>query len=87
MKFNELVWSDLQRARSIHGPIRSKHEGIAVIEEEFLELREQVFFSKDKRKLLQELIQTAAMCQRMAEDIGLITEENVTGVLSEVGRG
>ena len=88
MKFSELVWSELQLARQKHGPITSKHEGIAVIEEEFLELREKVFFSKDQRGMLHELIQLAAMATRMAEDLNLVREENFTGLLSEEkGRG
>lgn len=88
MKFNELVWSELQIARAKHGPIRSKHEGIAVVEEEFLELRNEVFFSKNQRDMLHELVQLGAMCQRMAEDLQLLTAENVKGLLSETkGRG
>lgn len=88
MKFSELVWSELQIARSKHGPIRSKHEGLAVIEEEFLELREQVFFARNPRELLHELIQLGAMCERMAHDLNLVVEENFKGLLSDAkGRG
>lgn len=83
MKFQELVWSELQIARSEHRNIHSKHEGLAVIEEEFLELREAVYWQKDQRKILHELIQLSAMCARMAEDLDLIREELFSGLLSE----
>jgi hypothetical protein len=68
--FEDSVSAELNRAREKHAtPIRSKHEGLAILEEEFLEVREEVFHGKDPKKLMQELIQLAAMCQRMAEDI------------------
>jgi hypothetical protein len=45
-----LALEELQRATSLHGPMRSGHEGIAVIEEEFLELRSEVFLKHPNKK-------------------------------------
>lgn len=69
--FAGAVEAELLRARTKHPtPIHSIHEGIAVIEEEFLEAREEVFHGKHE-PLYRELVQLAAMCQRMAEDCNL----------------
>jgi hypothetical protein len=49
--------------------MRSGHEGLAVIEEEFLELRLEVFWGKDPAKLREEAVQLAAMALRFLCDI------------------
>lgn len=68
--FPELMATELGRARRKNSPFRTRHEGLAVIEEEFLELRAEVFRREPHReKLLEELVQVAAMCQRFAEDL------------------
>lgn len=70
--FQVLVENELARARSKHpGKQHSRHEGIAVLEEEFLEARTEVFTDGSNRALLDELVQVAAMAQRMAEDLEL----------------
>lgn len=63
---------ELVFARAKHSkPFNSKHEGIAIIREEYLEAENEVFHGRDKWKLRNELIQTAAMCVRMLEDLNL----------------
>jgi len=75
--FLELQADELARARRAHGAIRGPHEGVAVIEEEFLELRAEVFQREPHaKKLLDELIQVAAMCQRFAEDLLLVEPQS-----------
>lgn len=72
--FNKLVEIELEKARKGHPiPMHSVHEGIAVIEEEFIELRTEVFKKHTRRlALLEECVQIAAMCQRFAEDLSII---------------
>jgi hypothetical protein len=76
----EEVFKELERARTRFAPMHSAHEGIAVVEEEFLELREQVFgikwdkvadeydeFTTDKMRV--EAVQLAAMAVRFLVDV------------------
>lgn len=73
--FAQKVEMEVSRARKKHPAIHSFHEGYAVILEELDEVKEEVWKKSSKRKkknLLAELVQTAAMCQRMAEDCGLV---------------
>lgn len=76
--FQQAVQAELSRARSKHAPpIHSAHEGFAVILEEVDELKMSIWTDQHKRTpqhTLEELVQVAAMCQRMAEDLGLILE-------------
>lgn len=55
------IWHELERANAKFPLFNSKHEGLAIIEEEFLELRDEVFHGQ-MYKARQEAIQTAAMC-------------------------
>lgn len=64
--FAERVRVELAAAWSGHKPINSLHEGWAIILEEVDELYQQPGDAARK------LIQIAAMCQRTAEDLGLI---------------
>jgi len=76
-EFARRMREELASARECHEPIRSFNEGHAVILEEFLEFQECVFQHSsqcDPSRVLSELIRTAAMCQRTAEDCGLIKE-------------
>jgi hypothetical protein len=71
--FAGLVTEELTKARRKRGPIRSWHEGESVLREEFDEAVAEV--RRQHRRpdlLLKELVQVAAMCQRMAEDTGLV---------------
>lgn len=72
-KFSGRVAYELMFARAKHAkPMNSAHEGYAVLLEEVEEVKDEVFHGKDKQHLLEELIQVAAMAQRMAEDLKLI---------------
>jgi hypothetical protein len=66
------VQKELIRARSKHPrPQASAHEGISILREEFEEAEKEVFHGKDRSLLRAELIQVAAMAQRMIEDLRL----------------
>lgn len=64
------IGNELMRAQDRFGPMVSPHEGIAVIEEEFLELRKEVF-ERDGRAepAIIEAIQLAAMAARYVFDL------------------
>lgn len=64
--------NELQRAQSLHAPMHSAHEGLAIIEEEFEELKREVWkkeSKRDVRKMREEAIQLAAMGMRFAIDV------------------
>lgn len=66
------VLKELQRAHRKYSRFHSAHEGIAVIEEEFIELRAEVFRREKKRDyaaMEAEAIQLAAMSLRFMMDI------------------
>lgn len=66
---NEVV-KELVKAEEKHPSFRSEHEGIAIIEEEFLELRQAVFekyHTKEYQNI--EAIQLAAMAIRFICDL------------------
>ncbi len=68
----EMVGQELTIASSEFGPFKSRHEGIAIIEEEFLELREAVFWVNHPaviRDSQQEAIHLAAMAIRYLVDL------------------
>ena len=69
------VKRELAAARKTYNCLHSPHEGLAVIWEEFSELQECVFrrywVETEARR---ELVQIAAMCQRMAEDLQLLSD-------------
>jgi len=74
MNFNKLVVEELKRARKMHGPVNSIHEGYAVILEELDEVWDEVKKKTKERNLehlFKELIQVSAMAQKMAEDVVL----------------
>jgi len=58
---------EMLRAGAQFPPMRSAHEGIAVIEEEFMELREAVFWGRGDWKV--EAVQLAAMACRLLQDV------------------
>lgn len=71
-RFASMVLLELNRARALHGNLRSAHEGYAVILEELEEFKAEVFKrrqDRDVEQMVNELVQTAAMCQRLAEDV------------------
>jgi len=72
--FAGLVRDELAAARRNHAPLNSAHEAYAVILEELDEFRKEVWRRREVRvpkRMLGELVQTAAMCQRAAEDLEL----------------
>jgi len=78
--FQKQVRVELTSARKQHGNINSLHEGYAVILEELDEFKEEVWkrsAKRNKANMLKELIQIAAMAQRVAEDCGLAIHEEV----------
>ena len=69
MRFAELVEDELARSRSVHRPMVSPHEALSVIWEELEEFKAQVFrkpAARSPEQMLSELVQCAAMCQRVA---------------------
>jgi hypothetical protein len=67
--FQALVENELGRARSkFPRPQASRHEGLAVLEEEVHEVRTNVYTDAPNVQTLKELVQVAAMAQRMAEE-------------------
>lgn len=73
--FVDDVMIELQRARYKHpGKQHSAHEGYAVLLEEVDEVWDEVKKNskrRDRKKMYEELVQVAAMAQRMAEDLNL----------------
>jgi vacuolar-type H+-ATPase catalytic subunit A/Vma1 len=70
--FAELQSREIEAARAKHNPINSAHEGYSVILEELDEFWEEVRKKRslrDKKKMVSELVQIAAMAQRTAEDV------------------
>jgi hypothetical protein len=68
-EFSKLVEYSLHDARQQHPRIHSRHEGLAVIWEEFEELKQEIFKKEvDPHAIMSELSQISAMCQRVAED-------------------
>lgn len=77
--FQELVRVELEKARAKFGAQRVPHESLGVIREEYLEFECEVFAqTQDKVRMLAELVQIAAMCQRAAEDLSLLPTEAET---------
>jgi len=71
--FLKLVEEEIERSRKQHGNIHSAHEGLGVLEEEFWELKLEIFKKKhDKKAMLGELVQVAAMCAKIAQDMRLL---------------
>jgi NTP pyrophosphatase (non-canonical NTP hydrolase) len=70
--FPKMVAEELARARTLHPKkINSPHEGYAVLLEELEEVWEEIKKKRSERSyehLLDELVQVAAMAQRVAED-------------------
>ena len=67
--FNDVL-TELRRAQSKHGPMRSGHEGYAVIHEELDELWDEVKKRhQDNAAMYLEAKQTAAMAIRFMMDV------------------
>lgn len=73
--FRTLMTEKVKRSREKHEPIHSCHEGYAVILEELDEFKAWVWMrrsQRDKSEMLKELVDVAAACERVAEDLGLV---------------
>ncbi len=73
MSFLDMVRAEVERARSLHGPMNSLHEAYAVILEEVDELWDQCRLrtsERDPKAILDELVHIAAMACRTALDLG-----------------
>jgi hypothetical protein len=70
--YKKLVKDTLSEARKIHPTMKSFHEGLAIIMEEFEEFKAEIFKKQQsKLNIILELAQISAMCQRFAEDLRL----------------
>lgn len=70
--FRDLVKKAIKANRAVHPAIASPHEGLALIQEEVGELREEVekrLKKGDPFRFLNELTQIAALCEMFAEDV------------------
>ena len=74
--YQKFVEHTLSDARKDHGPMKSFHEGFAIIMEEFEEFKQEVFRKNiNKEAMLIELASVSAMCQRFAGDLLKTKEE------------
>lgn len=76
----ELVKKEYERAAETHPQLHSPHEGLAVIEDQFEDLKKQVFLPRYKRnptEMQKEAIQVAAMAIRFIIDCTL--NKNIFG--------
>ena len=81
--FLKLTNEEAIRARKLHGQIRSTHEGLGLLEEEFWEVKLEIFKKiTNKNELLKELVQVAAICSRISEDCQLFDEEENKSMLN-----
>lgn len=74
MIFASRVEHEMRTIRTLHPPLNSLHEGLAVLQEEVFELQAEVYRrapDRSRQRLLAELIQVAAVAQRIAEDLKL----------------
>jgi hypothetical protein len=85
--FNDLVKDEYTRARSKFGLYNSAHEGLAVMLEEFEELKAEVF-KKDRNEaaMLEEVVQLAACCKAFADSLSLVEYAHFEIRFSESGR-
>ena len=66
------VKMELSQATKQYGKFKSEHEGLAIIEEEFLELRREIFRKHQERNIYSpatEATQLAAMAIRFLVDL------------------
>lgn len=83
-RFEQLVVQELNRANEKHGAhVASPHEGHSIIREEFEEYWDEVK-ANNRMPALQELVQLAAMCHKVAvlvygEELAWLHEERIHG--------
>ena len=72
--FPHLVEAEVRRAATLHPPLANHDEALSVLLEEVFEVQVEVFKKRSERadeKLLEELVQVAAMARRWADCCGL----------------
>jgi hypothetical protein len=81
IKFQEQVKKEIEDElasipEKYRKPFNSTHEGLAIIQEEFEELKEEVFWGEKKfyqdeqlSRMRKEAVQTAAMCIRFIQEL------------------
>lgn len=77
-KLLDEVAEEYYRAKHIHGPIKSPHEGYGIIKEEFKELEEEIFKKehlRDKGKMYEEAKHVANTAIRFMMDVCLRGEK------------
>ena len=77
--FPDLVRAELATARGRNKSFNSYHEGYAVLLEEVDEVWDEIKKNRNKRdpyKVLGELVQIAAMAQKLSEDMQLTPVEH-----------
>ena len=70
--FQRDVTEEMFRATESHPPIHSLHEGHSILLEEVEEFWDEVkkkSKNRDPKKIYKELVQVAAMAQRIVEDV------------------
>ena len=65
----KLIEKEAERGVSIHGPFNSRHEGYAVIKEEFDELWDAIKRNSSIAALTTEAVQTGAMILRFLQEL------------------
>lgn len=69
--FLEDVVVEMRRATHKFGPIHTAHELLGILEEEWVEAKDEIFHNGGPGALRVELMQVAAMCVRGVVDLGL----------------
>lgn len=75
-KFEELVAAELARARELHEDSPSLMHAAGIIREEFEEMWDYVKQDAPEATVLREMVSLAAACQRAAEDLGFVDDQN-----------
>ena len=65
----KLIEKEAERGLSLHGPFNSRHEGYAVIKEEFDELWDAIKGNCSMELLIEEAVQTGAMILRFLQEL------------------
>ena len=66
------IFKEAYKANFMYPPFHSAHEGLAIIQEEFDELKQEVYAKQGQRDweaMHKEAVQTAAMCVRLIADV------------------
>lgn len=70
--FRKLVKKELKKIRKVHSLVASHHEGYAILLEELDEYKNEVWkkdSKRNKQNMIEELVQVAAVAERIVEDL------------------